>query len=214
MKQRQPRKQTAHSTSTSSGFYPLSFLAARHITNSQLRYYNVCARQARVTLPTYWWSFPVYSSSKKNWFHIHPRFERWRTLPPSASGIPNTLPIFPGLRGMAVLGHNMDSAKRSSSWLAIIVSNQLQNVPNDLQIMVIGFWLDEHWKAVSSEQTLYSSAWDVVQIPAGEDKAYTFRTTSTKQSITFICNLDKRCLMVIRDILNYLCISFFVSCWN
>lgn len=129
---------------------------------------TLCIRcQGHITLPTYWWSFPVYSSSRKNWFHIHPRLERCRTLPPSLSGIPNSFPIFPGARGMAVLGHSMESAKRSSSWLAIIVSNQLQNVPNDLWIMVMGFWLDEHWKAVSSEQTLYSSACDVVQIPAG-----------------------------------------------
>lgn len=126
--------------------------------------------RGHVTLPTYWWSFPVYSSSRKNWFHIHPRLERWRILPPSLSGIPNSFPIFPGVKGMAVLGHSMESASRSSTWLAIIVSNQLQNVPDDLRIMVIGFWLDEHWKAVSSEQTLYSSVCDVVPIPVGKKK--------------------------------------------
>lgn len=127
---------------------------------------SLCIRyQGHVTFPTYWWSFPVYSSSRKNWFHIHPRFERCRTLPPSLSGSPNTFPIFPGVRGMAVLGHRTGSTRRSSSWFAIILSNQLQNVLSYLQITVRGFWLDEHWKAVSSEQTLYSSVSDVVQKP-------------------------------------------------
>lgn len=111
-----------------------------------------------VTLPTYWWSFPVYSSSRKNWFHIHPRLERWRILP-SLSGIPNSFPIFPGMNGRAVLGHSIESVRRSRTWLVIMVSNQMANVLDDFWIMVISFWLDEHWKAVSSEQTLYSCLW-------------------------------------------------------
>lgn len=35
----------------------------------------------RLTLPTYWVSGPVYSSSKKNWFHIHPRLVRCSVFP-------------------------------------------------------------------------------------------------------------------------------------
>lgn len=111
-----------------------------------------------VTLPTYWWSFPVYSSSRKNWFHIHPRLERCRILP-SLSGIPNRFPIFPGVKGRAVLGHRIESIRRNRTWLDTMISNQLGNVLDDFWIMVISFWEDEHWKAVSSEQTLYSSLW-------------------------------------------------------
>lgn len=35
----------------------------------------------RLTLPTYWVSGPVYSSSKKNWFHIQPRLVRCSVFP-------------------------------------------------------------------------------------------------------------------------------------
>lgn len=35
----------------------------------------------RLTLPTYWVSGPVYSSSRKNWFHIQPRLVRCNVFP-------------------------------------------------------------------------------------------------------------------------------------
>lgn len=124
----------------------------------------------RFTLPTYWWSFPVYSSSRKNWFHIHPRLDRWRILP-SLSGIPNRFPIFPGAKGRAIVGQRIESMRSSRTWLVIMVSNQLGNVLNDFWIMVISFWEDQHWKVVSSEQTLYSFLWSPLD-PCKKRKLY------------------------------------------
>lgn len=147
-----------------------------------------------VTLPTYWWSFPVYSSSRKNWFHIHPRLERWRILP-SLSGIPNRFPIFPGVKGRALLGHGIQSTRRSRTWLVIMVSNQMGSVLVDFWIMVISFWLDEHWKAVSSEQTLYSSPWCPAD-PCEERKLWSTNMTEVDEQLRQQSNYKRATLSV------------------
>lgn len=86
------------------------------------------------TLPTYWWSFPVYSSSRKNWFHIHPRLERWRIFP-SPSDVGGSFPVFPGVKGRAVLGHRSDSVSRRTrrrTWLVFMASSRPEFCPGTL----------------------------------------------------------------------------------
>ena len=47
------------------------------------------------TFPTYCMSVPVYSSNKKNWFHIHPRLERLSGTPLASCPVSPVDPLRP-----------------------------------------------------------------------------------------------------------------------
>lgn len=49
----------------------------------------------RRTFPTYCMSVPVYSSSRKNWFHIQPRLERLRGTPLASCPVSPADPLRP-----------------------------------------------------------------------------------------------------------------------